>query len=111
MKSIATSGGRILPQPPVPGVLGAEPSFRRGSAALLPVRLEQLPVLESPARNGTAFDSFWIAGYEGADHLVDMCQVTQHHAQAAADYANIVRPGRPRAARFLAVCVSLRSPR
>jgi beta-glucosidase/6-phospho-beta-glucosidase/beta-galactosidase len=41
------------------------------------------------------FASFWMGGYEGADHLngsdgvVSMCDITQHHLHAAADYARL----------------------
>src|SRR5258706_2185150 len=43
-----------------------------------------------------AFASFWMGGYEGADHVfksgapVSMCSITQHQDQAAADYARLI---------------------
>jgi hypothetical protein len=41
------------------------------------------------------FASFWMAGYEGADHVnssglpLAMCDITQHETQAAEDYARL----------------------
>jgi hypothetical protein len=42
------------------------------------------------------FQSFWMAGYEGADHIngagrpLSMCDLTQHRVQAGSDYARLV---------------------
>lgn len=46
-------------------------------------------------RNESVFASFWMGGYDGADHvsgadgIVSMCDITQHHMLAAADYARL----------------------
>src|SRR4051812_44632342 len=42
------------------------------------------------------FQSFWMAGYEGADHInaagraLSMCDLTQHRVQAGSDYARLL---------------------
>lgn len=86
MKNTAIAGARTLPQPHVPDISRADAPPRRSSPVLQAVRLQPRPAPELAPR---IFDSFWIAGYEGGDHLVDMCQVTQHQAQAEADYARL----------------------
>ena len=57
------------------------------------------PQLSPPQRTSAVpaqlFKSFWMAGYEGADHIngsgqpLSMCDITQHGAQVAADYSRL----------------------
>jgi hypothetical protein len=55
---------------------------------------QQAPLLLAPDAP-QSFDSFWMAGFEGADHInahgvaLAMNQVTQHQNQAAADYQRL----------------------
>src|SRR5437868_10452454 len=81
-------------------------SLRTPRLALLPApRLE--PRIELPARarprtelmTGPLFKSYWMGGFEGADHLgtadfpLSMCDLTQHRQHAAADYARLAELG------------------
>ena len=72
----------------------------RKSAAAVPAMAGVSSPVSLPRRPATVapfslFRSFWMAGFEGADQIngaglaLSMYDITQHRAQAAADYARL----------------------
>ena|SRR5688572_27646389 len=86
----------MLPEPEERNLLFArQPPRTRSAIALKPAAAypDARATLARPA--AAPFASFWLAGYEGADPInssglpLAMADLTQHEAQAAADYARL----------------------